>query len=342
MRETVWESRERRLRAERRQEERRQCLTYRKLWWLCMSMWIFTIVGAMVGIVHVLKTQPNILSVHLAKPTNEEGYRRMAYIQTDSADFCSLPIRMSMQPTCGAVALIAPDGVGSSLLRTYVEIATRLTTGSDKCMMSKTLHVTMAEGVRPLFAGECTDALYAKHHALVRFTSSEHVDAMPGYEPTRYLYMWRHPLEAALSAFAKYLYCDDIWRLDCLDRVPTPKDLDGPKWPMFFEAYSHSLARHYNESLVRRNALVVDYEEFGDRENVMTKVINHITPVVPLPSMPRMMRCISRTEDDRSKRHIDLSKDRALYRYAYGDQRATLVTMAKSLFGGFKGRSWVW
>jgi hypothetical protein len=307
-------------------------------------MWVATILVSMVGIVHVLRTQPSLVALHYAKPTNEEGYMRLSYIQTESENYCGLAIRMSMQPTCGAVALIAPDGVGSSLLRTYVEIATRLTTGSDKCMMSKTMHVTMAEGVRPLFAGECTDALYAKHHALVRFTNSEHIDDMPGYEPTRYVYMWRHPLEAALSAYAKFLYCADMWRLDCLDRVPTQKDLDGANWPLFFEAYSVQLARHYNESLVRPNTLIVEYEEFGDRETVMAKVLNHISSVVPLPSLSRMLRCISRTEDDRSKRHIDLSKDRALYRYAYGDARAQLIQRAKTLFGGFKQAQtrWAW
>lgn len=266
----------------------------------------------------------------------------MAYIQTDSADFCSLPVRMSMQPSCGAVALIGPDGVGTSLLRTYVEIGTRLTTGADKCMMSKTLHVTTTEGVRPLFAGECTDALYARHHALVRFSASEHIDAMPGYEPTRYLYMWRHPLEAALSAYAKFLYCNDMWRLDCLDRVPTPGDLDDARWPVFFRAYTFNLARTYNESLVRRDALIVDFEEFGDRETVMTKVLTHISAVLSLPSMPRMIKCISRNEDDRSKRHIDIRRDKALFVYAYGASRAALVEEAKHMFASFARKKWDW
>lgn len=320
----------------------KQCLTYRKLWWVCMLTWVCVIVSAMVAVVYVLRTQPNIISVHLAKPTNEEGYRRLAYLLTDSADFCSLPVRMLMQPTCGAVALVGPDGVGTSLLRTYVEIGTRVTTGADKCMMSKTLHMTPTTGFRPLFAGECTDALYARHHALVRFSNSDNIDAMPGYDPTRFIYMWRHPLEAALSAYAKFLYCADLWRLDCLDRVPSARDLDSTAWEMFFRSYTLALAATYNESLAKPRALIVNYEEFGDRETAMAKVLAYIDPIVPLPSMSRMLRCISRQEDDRSKRHIDLKRDRDLFHYAYGARHAGLVQEARQLFDHFGRKDWSW
>lgn len=297
----------------------------------CLLVWVCVMVGVL-AIFYRFAHEPTYIAEILSRPTSEEAADRERCLFNDACDFCSLPVRMSLLPACESLALIAPEGTKSDDVRMALEAATRLTTGSDKCVLGNEVKLSTTSGVKPHMTGDCTDKIFMQHHVAQKFPLASKIKDVPGYSPRFKLYLWRDPAHAALNAYARFLHCRSAW-MDCRHEYPTPKELEPVEWQLFAFDYFEMLRGHFNTSMADKSGLIVHYERLRTFDDLKT-TLQYVSKARLLPRVERMLACV--------RPYAVSEPDAELLRLAYmGNENAHLGDVLTSQFADL-GRQMGW
>lgn len=257
----------------------------------CLAFLWFSASIGMVAFLYRLSLETTYVAEHLARPTIQEAVDRERCLFNEACNICDQPIRMSLLPACESLALVAPDGVGAVDVRRTLESASRLTTGSDKCVISNELRVGASYGVHPDLAGECTDKIFMHHHVAQKFALVSKIKDVPGYSPRFRMYVWRDPAHAALTAFNYYMHCRSQLPVQCKRDFPKPEEVNSVEWFLFAMDYFTMLRGHYNSSVDDAGGIVVHYEHLCTLDALAT-ALRYVARTRVLPRVERMMACV--------------------------------------------------
>lgn len=256
----------------------------------CLVLWVCVMIGTL-AIVYRFTHEPTYIAEILSRPSSVEAADRERCLFNEACDFCALPVRMSLMPACESLALIAPDGTKPEDVRKTLEAATRLTTGSDRCVLGNEIQMSSSSGVKPHMSGDCTDKIFMQHHVAQKFALASKIKDVPGYSPRFKLYLWRDPAHAALNAYAVYLHCRSAWTLECRHEYPSPQELSAVEWQLFAFDYFEMLRGHFNVSLADKSGLIVHYERLRTFDDLKT-ALQYVSKARLLPRVERMLACV--------------------------------------------------
>ncbi len=262
-------------------------------WWKCRCVFKIVLFSSfvVVALVVVFTASPRIVTQFKGEPSMEEWTRR-----AEKKRWCEVPIRMRMFSPPKKFAVIAPAGVGSTWLRKQIEIATRVTTSAEPCLIGRSWN----------FVAECTGPFNFDHQFAVVFENKSKAFSFPFYNPTHVVAVWRNPLESIVSAWGRRLFCESPPYVRC-NRGADAHDFGNDVFAEFAVEHAEVLRRHYNETA--DSFMIVHYEDFVQRESVLENVLKYVG-CDDCAETAVMLGCVS-AADDTTKKSAHVSRESA-------------------------------
>jgi len=276
---------------------------------LCIAALISLVVWLFGSAAWYASQHPEVLTNVFLPPTAGHWLEWVTCVSGGQpCDLCKLPVQSLMFPPTkgGRAVAVSPHPYAGDVLRQYVEAATRVATGVERCF-SGFSYGRSWDIKRAVFRGECASAVHWNHLSLVEFGDVQRADAMPGYEPNMFVFVLASPWATIGAAFDWWMACGGLDRDEahpaCLQKGPSPSAVDfrSNEWREFVGAQVAVWVDEVADvidAFQRDNStihVVLLDELHGNPEQSTLEVLEFLRPRMDYwPSPEQAQSCISR------------------------------------------------
>ena len=240
---------------------------------------------------------PQVVAVARAVSSEADWNAHFACVADPVCDLAAQPLVLMDQPPGAArLAILSQRGSGGTLVRLWLEWASRLRTAIDDCFAGHQFG-DLLNFFTPTFTGECAGSFFFAH-AWTRFFSVDNTRRHRGYAPTHLVLVDRNPFEVARSAFEFERTCGGVHTLACLGRAADPADFCAEHgWPEFALSAAREWVaqRNFYDAFDGPKTTVAfeDLTRHGAREPAVQALLAFAKGAAPAGAVPEPARAIA-------------------------------------------------